>query len=269
MRSCEICSRGSHPAGCPTRCTGGSSTRLHARLRQRLAAMTADPRDETRRQFEEWLAALPDRLETSPELRERGERIKRDVLASAALRDWSSSLWLQAKDRLRTQAADPGSELRRRLAGALVTAGRASDQTTASVVGLERVVESGARALADQFRDELAWPCHRDHRAVGRRRDVEPARAAARARPAIHPDQRHGGGSGRGTGPARHRPGPGLTAATPTAPPATRSRPGSAVSRCREWFWLMNKRRLPARLSAAPKMSPIPTGQRGFNFPHF
>jgi uncharacterized membrane-anchored protein YjiN (DUF445 family) len=130
--------------------------RLHARLRQRLAAMTADPRDETRRQFEEWLAALPDRLETSPELRERGERIKRDVLASAALRDWSSSLWQQAKDALRAQAADPGSELRSRLAAALVTAGSRLGSDDRLRGGLERVVESGARALADQFRDELA-----------------------------------------------------------------------------------------------------------------
>src|SRR6516162_4675025 len=98
--------------------------RLHARLRQRLAAMAADPDDETRHQFEQWLAGLPDRLETSPELRERGERLKRDVLGSTAVRDWSSSLWQQAKDALRAQAADPESELRGRLADALAAAGR-------------------------------------------------------------------------------------------------------------------------------------------------
>ena len=130
--------------------------RLHTRLRQRLAAMAADPDDETRRQFDEWIAGLPDRLETSPELRERGERLKRDVLGSPALRDWSSSLWQQAKDALRAQAADPGSELRRRLAEALVAAGRRLESDRSLQEGLERVVESGARALADQFHDELA-----------------------------------------------------------------------------------------------------------------
>ena len=130
--------------------------RLYHRLRQRLVAMAADPDDETRRQFEQWIAGLPDRLETSPELRERGEQIKRDVLGSAELRDWSSSLWQKAKDTLRTQAADPESELRRQLAAALVAVGRrlASDRSLAD--GLERVIESGARALADQFHDELA-----------------------------------------------------------------------------------------------------------------
>jgi uncharacterized membrane-anchored protein YjiN (DUF445 family) len=130
--------------------------RLYTRVRHRLAVMAADPDDEARRQFGEWLAALPDRLETSPELRERGERLKRDVLGSAALRDWSSSLWEKANETLRTQAADPESELRRRLADGLTAAGRRLGSDRRLQESVERVVESGARALADQFHDELA-----------------------------------------------------------------------------------------------------------------
>ena len=130
--------------------------RLYTRLRQRLTAMAADPGDETRQQFGEWLAGLPGRLETSPELRERGERFKRDVLGSAGLRDWSSSLWKNAKETLRAQAADPESELRRRLGEALAAAGRRLGSEPRLQEGLEHMVESGARALADQFHDELA-----------------------------------------------------------------------------------------------------------------
>jgi uncharacterized membrane-anchored protein YjiN (DUF445 family) len=130
--------------------------RLYHRLRQRLVAMAADPDDEGRRQFEAWVAGLPERLETSPELRERGERLKREVLGSAGLRDWSSSLWQKAKEALRTQAADPDSELRRSLADALAAAGRRLGSDRRLHDGLERMVESGARALADQFHDELA-----------------------------------------------------------------------------------------------------------------
>jgi uncharacterized membrane-anchored protein YjiN (DUF445 family) len=104
--------------------------RLYSRLRQRLVAMAADPGDATRQQFEAWIAGLPDRLETSPDLRERGERLKREVLGSSGLRDWSSSVWQKAKETLRAQAADPD--------------------------GLERMIESGARAVANQFHDELA-----------------------------------------------------------------------------------------------------------------
>jgi uncharacterized membrane-anchored protein YjiN (DUF445 family) len=130
--------------------------RLYSRLRQRLAAMAADPDDPSRRQFDAWIAGLPDRLETDPDLRERGERIKRDLLRSEGLRDWSSSLWQKAKEALRAQAADPGSELRRRLASLLVAVGQrlGSDQRLQD--GMERMVESAVRALADQFHDELA-----------------------------------------------------------------------------------------------------------------
>jgi uncharacterized membrane-anchored protein YjiN (DUF445 family) len=130
--------------------------RLYTRLRQRLAAMAADPDDEARHQFDEWMAGLPDRLETSPELRERGERLKRDVLDSAELRDWSSSLWQKSKEALRTQAADPDSELRHRLADALAAAGRQLGSDSRLQESLERVIESGARTFAGQFHDELA-----------------------------------------------------------------------------------------------------------------
>ena len=130
--------------------------RMYNRLRQRLVAMAADPGDETRRQFEAWIAGLPDRLETSPELRERGERLKQDVLGSPLLRDWSSSIWQKVKEALRTQAADPQSELRRRLAEALVAAGRRLESDDRLHEGMERMVESGARAVADHFHDDLA-----------------------------------------------------------------------------------------------------------------
>jgi uncharacterized membrane-anchored protein YjiN (DUF445 family) len=130
--------------------------RIHARVRQRLLAMAADPGDETRQQVKRWIAGLPDRLETSPDLRERGERLKHDILASTALRDWSSTLWQQTKDTLRTQAADPDSELRHRLAEALVAAGRRMGSDQRLQDSFERMVESGARAVADRFHDELA-----------------------------------------------------------------------------------------------------------------
>ncbi len=130
--------------------------RLYTRLRLRLVAMASNPDDEARRQFEQWLAGLPDRLETSPDLRERGERLKRDMLSSAELRDWSSSLWKHAKDALRGQALDPQSELRRQLAGLLAAAGRRLGSDTRLQDGLLRMADSGARALTDQFHDELA-----------------------------------------------------------------------------------------------------------------
>jgi uncharacterized membrane-anchored protein YjiN (DUF445 family) len=135
---------------------GRAFDRLHERLRERLAAMATDPDDEARQQFNAWIAGLPERLQTSPELRERGESIKRELLASAGLRDWTSLLWKNAKETLRVQAADPDSELRRRLAGLLAAGGRRLGSDPRLQESLERVLESGARRLADQFHDELA-----------------------------------------------------------------------------------------------------------------
>ncbi len=130
--------------------------RLHGRLRHKLAAIATDPGDETRLQFEEWIAGLPDRLETSPELRERTEQFMRDVLGSAGLRDLSSSLWKSATQALRTQAADPASGLRRWLTDALAAAGRRLGSDHCLQDSLQRAAESAARAVADQFHDELA-----------------------------------------------------------------------------------------------------------------
>jgi uncharacterized membrane-anchored protein YjiN (DUF445 family) len=130
--------------------------RLHARLRQRLTEMAADPDDPTRRQFDEWLAALPQRLETDPELRARGERIKQNVVDSPVLRDWSAVLWKNTKETLRTQAAQPDSTLRLRMAEILAAAGKRLHSDPRLADGLERMVESGVAALADQFHDELA-----------------------------------------------------------------------------------------------------------------
>jgi uncharacterized membrane-anchored protein YjiN (DUF445 family) len=144
------------PRWVPDALYGRVFDRLYSRLRQRLVAMAADPDDASRKQFDAWVAGLPERLETSPDLRERGEGIKREVLGSAALRDWSSSLWQQAKDALRAQAADPESELHRRLTELLMAAGRRLESDGRLNEGLERMVESGVRALADQYRDELA-----------------------------------------------------------------------------------------------------------------
>jgi uncharacterized membrane-anchored protein YjiN (DUF445 family) len=130
--------------------------RLYNHLRHRLTAIADDPDDELRHQFDQWVLALPSRLENDPALRERGDQIKRDVLGSAVLRDLSLTIWENIKQTLRAQAANPDSELHKRLAEALAAAGRrlGSDQRIQD--SLERMIESAARSLADQFHDELA-----------------------------------------------------------------------------------------------------------------
>jgi uncharacterized membrane-anchored protein YjiN (DUF445 family) len=77
------------------------------------------------------------------------------VLEHPELRDWSSSLWTQLKETLRTQAAEPESELRRRLAAAVVTGGQRLQDDPELAARLNQSIERAARYLAEHFQAEL------------------------------------------------------------------------------------------------------------------
>jgi uncharacterized membrane-anchored protein YjiN (DUF445 family) len=89
-------------------------------------------------------------------MRARGEELKHELLAQPELRAWVAGVWTDVKAGLRAQAADPDSELRRRLAETLVALGRrlVDDPTLADRV--EHAVETGVRYVAEQFSDEIA-----------------------------------------------------------------------------------------------------------------
>ena len=98
---------------------------------------------------------LPDRLETYPELRERGERFRRDVLASDELRDWSSSLW--TTPRTHCGPRQPTRSLSCAAGWPARCGGRPAPRIGPGPPGEPPAYRSvGARALADQFHDELA-----------------------------------------------------------------------------------------------------------------
>jgi uncharacterized membrane-anchored protein YjiN (DUF445 family) len=76
-----------------------------------------DDRDhQFRQRFESRLAELARDLQTSPELRARGEQLKADLLAQPEIGDWVGSLWTDVKSQLREQATLPDGDLRQRLA---------------------------------------------------------------------------------------------------------------------------------------------------------
>jgi uncharacterized membrane-anchored protein YjiN (DUF445 family) len=109
-----------------------------------------------RTQFDRWLASLIERLETSPEFEQRGEELKRELLDHPELRKWSSSLWCELKDTLRSQAADPDSELRSRIAHGVQAMGNRLREDEALAAKAEELIEAGVRYLAENFHDELA-----------------------------------------------------------------------------------------------------------------
>ncbi|MGI9119886.1 MAG: DUF445 domain-containing protein [Acidimicrobiales bacterium] len=139
---------------------GAIEERLFDRLvdgaRRALTDMVGDPDHDLRRHIEAGLTQLAVDLETSASLWERGERLKADLVSQPQLRRWAATLWRDAKAQLRTQAADPGSELRVRLEKALTTASErlGSDELVAAKV--QDGVESAARYVAEHFSGEIA-----------------------------------------------------------------------------------------------------------------
>jgi len=135
---------------------GRAFDRLHARLRERLAAMADDPDDEARQQFNAWIAGFPSACRPRRSCASAGRASSASCWPSAGSATGTSLLWKNAKETLRVQAPTRTPRLRRRLAGALAAGGRRLGSDPALQESLERVLESGARRLADQFHDELA-----------------------------------------------------------------------------------------------------------------
>ncbi len=121
-----------------------------------LAEIEGDHNHELRRELDLRLARLASELETSPALRERAERIKRDLLDQPELQRWVADLWSDAKDTLRADAADPDSKLRRQVADGITAAGRKLQSDS----GTARLVEGGLETLAtyvvEHFKGEIA-----------------------------------------------------------------------------------------------------------------
>jgi uncharacterized membrane-anchored protein YjiN (DUF445 family) len=130
--------------------------RLYDGVGNLLREANNDPNHEVRAQFTEWLRSLIERLEASPELEERGDDLKRELLTHPELRRWTASLWTETKARLRAQADDRDSELRRRLADAVCAAGTRLREDAALRAKLDELAESAARYVAEHFHDEIA-----------------------------------------------------------------------------------------------------------------
>jgi uncharacterized membrane-anchored protein YjiN (DUF445 family) len=130
--------------------------RLFDGLSAMLTEVNNDPEHQLRKEFDAWLAGFADRLEHSPEFQHRGEELKRELREHPELRKWSSSLWSDLKKELRHQAGDPSSELRCRMADALVAAGERLREDPALARKAEELIQSGARYVAEHFHDEIA-----------------------------------------------------------------------------------------------------------------
>jgi len=108
-----------------------------------------------RRQLDLRILEFVDELQTSPELRARGEQLTRDLLDRPELRAWVASMWSDAKHHLRHQAADPTSRLHGQLRDAIVSGGRRLAAEPALITKVDDTAEAGARYVVEHFGGEI------------------------------------------------------------------------------------------------------------------
>jgi uncharacterized membrane-anchored protein YjiN (DUF445 family) len=125
-----------------------------------------DPDHPIRREFDRLVGDFLGELRRSPELAERAEKLKRDLLMRPELLALGSELWSGLRTYVEAEAADPQSKLRASLAGFFVTAGRQlaadkavrADMNGGFVVAIASFVEARrgdvARFISDQVK---AW----------------------------------------------------------------------------------------------------------------
>jgi uncharacterized membrane-anchored protein YjiN (DUF445 family) len=138
---------------------GAAEDRLVERVvdgvHQLVRAMLEDEGHDLRQRFERRLVVLAEQLQTSPELRERGERLKQELLAQPEVGEWVTTLWQDTKNTLREQAADPESGLRQRLAGAIEAAGQRLEEDPALGERLDDAICRAVTYVVDRFHGEI------------------------------------------------------------------------------------------------------------------
>jgi uncharacterized membrane-anchored protein YjiN (DUF445 family) len=130
--------------------------RVFAGLQAFLDEVGEDSGHELRRSYDARLRDYVHALRTDPGSAARIEDLKKDLLAHPAVRAWSGSLWTNAKDTLLTAAADPGSELRARIAGFIGDGARLlqTDPTVRELV--QKQSRRAAGYLVDRFSGDVA-----------------------------------------------------------------------------------------------------------------
>jgi len=130
--------------------------KIYSAINSFIDEVTADPNHEFRTNLDGRIAALSVRLRESPELRDRANELKAELLDHPATREWSSGLWGNMKRSLLLAADDPTSELRLRIHGSALQVGESLRSDPALRARVNEWVVSAIAHLAGESRSEIA-----------------------------------------------------------------------------------------------------------------
>jgi uncharacterized membrane-anchored protein YjiN (DUF445 family) len=138
---------------------GAAEDRIVERLvdgvRALLASLLDDPDHDLRRQLDARLLSFASELRTSPELAERAERLKAELLDQPQMGEWVATAWHDAKTSLRDQANDPDSPLRTRAAAMVVAGGERLRDDPVLTERFEDGIERAVTHVIERFHGEI------------------------------------------------------------------------------------------------------------------
>lgn len=173
--------------------------RVYKELLRFVTEMRDMPGHPARSAIDRFLGDFATDLQADTETRTRVERLKSDLVARPEVQDVIASAWGAVRAMIVSAAEDERSELRLRARTSLLSLGARLTTDAQLQRKVEGWLEDAAAYVVTTYRgDHLAD--HRHGGELGRRPHVPQDRGPHRSRPAVHPDQRHGGG--RAGGPA-------------------------------------------------------------------
>ena len=121
-----------------------------------LSEVAKNPEHPLRGRFNEAVTEFIENLKTSPELIERGEHLKEEVLQHPAVVGYSASLWTDLKTSVLKHAADPGSEFRRKIAHTVVRFAESLKEDEELMAKIDGWIEGAVLYVVEQYRGEVA-----------------------------------------------------------------------------------------------------------------
>jgi uncharacterized membrane-anchored protein YjiN (DUF445 family) len=120
-----------------------------------LAEVIVDAEHPLRAKIEEGLAKLADDLRHDPEMRERIERLKDEILANPALSAWWQGVWERLRTGTIARMREPGSALGGQLGEALAELGATLRDDPALQAQVNRFARRTLVGLANRYGDEI------------------------------------------------------------------------------------------------------------------
>ena len=109
-----------------------------------------------RQRYNEAMQEFIEKLRTSPEMIERGEHLKEELLEHPVVRGYSASLWGDLKASVLRHAADPGSEFRRRIAHTVTRFAESMRGDPELLAKVDGWIENAVVYFVEQYRGEVA-----------------------------------------------------------------------------------------------------------------